>query len=456
MNPRSLRHRSLIAVLAVVLPALVVYAWLSHAHVSHQLGYRLDGRMKHELVMLKEAVLRSDGDNARLREIVELMPIDSFPQRRLYGIWADGERVLATDPLPQELAPEGRTGYADVQAGGQEWRVLTEVIPASAATQQRRIEVLVADPMSARAALIRGGAIDTTLPVLIAVPVLILGIYIALGRSLNPLTQLAAQIRSRSPERLEPLDAGDVPSEALPIAESVNALLSRLGDSLDRERRFTADAAHELRTPLTALKAQAQVALRAGDDNLRREALQSISRTVDRTDRLIAQLLALARLDPLQRGLPTEEVDLAKVTRQTLADLSGIAEARRKLLRLQNDDDVVIQGSSTAVAILVRNIVENAVQYSNEAEPVDIRVFRDGTDRVLEVCDTGPGIPGQVRGEVFERFRRLPDAKSPGTGLGLSIAQRIVELHDAAISLDDAGDAAGLRVTVRFAGQRFA
>lgn len=449
MKPKSLRTRSLLTVLTVVLPVLAIYAYLSHEHVSYQLGRRLDGRMKHEVTMLKEAVARSGGDNERLREIIDIMPIDTFPQRRLYGIWADGALVLATKNLPFELPPSVESGYSNATVSGVGWRVLTDIQPASPANQGRHIAVAVADPLSARAALIREGAIDTTLPVLIAVPVLIIGIYIALARSLGPLTRLAEQIRLRSPERLQPIDTTGVPSEAMPIAESVNALMSRLADSLERERRFTADAAHELRTPLTALKAHAQVALRAEDETLRRETLQSIARTVSRTDRMISQLLILARLDPQASRIDTEQVDLGKLVTQSISDLKGMAETRRHSLQIDTQPGVNVRGSSTALAILVRNVVENAIQYSNEGEPIDVKVSRDGPHGLLTVSDTGPGIPDDAKLDVFNRFRRLPDAKAPGTGLGLSIVQRIAELHGADVTLQDVETRTGLRVAIR-------
>lgn len=449
MRWQSLRVRSLLTVLAVVLPVLTIYAYLSHQHVSYQLGRRLDGRMKHEVTMLRQAVARSGGDDARLREIVEIMPIDTFPQRRLYGIWLDGSLVLATPSLPFEVPPRVDSGYSNEHVAGVEWRVLTDVQSAAASTHGRNVVVVVADPIAARAGLIQEGAIDTTLPVLIAIPLLIIGIYIAIVRSLGPLTRLAEQIRHRSPEHLQPIDTQGVPSEALPIAESVNALMTRLAESLERERRFTADAAHELRTPLTALKAHAQVALRAEDETLRRETLQSIARTVSRTDRMISQLLILARLDPQASRIQTEVVDLGKLVAQSLSDLQSMAEVRGHALRLSAPARVNVRGSSTALLILVRNVIENAIQYSNEGEAIDLDVGCDETHGVLTVSDIGPGIPDEAKLEVFNRFRRLPDAKASGTGLGLSIVQRIAELHEAEVTLHDAENRSGLRVVIR-------
>jgi signal transduction histidine kinase len=225
--------------------------------------------------------------------------------------------------------------------------------------------------------------------------------------------------------------------------------MARLAESIERERRFTADAAHELHTPLTALKAHAQVALRAQDESLRRDTLHSIARTVNRTDRMISQLLILARLDPHVSRIDTDTVDLGRIAGQTVSDLQGMAEARGQSLQLETSPDTRVRGSATALAILMRNIVENAIQYSNEGTPIDVRAFPDGDYGVLEVSDTGPGIPDASKRQVFERFRRLPDAKASGTGLGLSIVQRIAELHHGEVSLRDGESGSGLRVRVR-------
>jgi len=340
-------------------------------------------------------------------------------------------------------------GYSDIAAANTRWRILTELVPASPATAGRRITLAVVDPMTVRTALIRGGAIDQTLPALIAAPILIIGIYLAMARSLRPLTRLADEIRARSADRLEPVMTKGVPREALPIAESVNALMKRLAGALDRERQFTADAAHELRTPLSALKAHAQVAMRAEDERLRLESLQSIERTVNRTDRLISQLLTLARLDPQVSRIQAETVDLGQIAAQTLVDLQAQADARGHTLRLNAQEHTVVRGSATALGILARNLIENAVQYSSEGEPIDVRVFSDGAHGVLEVSDHGPGIPDADKQNVFGRFRRLPDARGPGTGLGLSIVQRIAELHNAAVTLEDVDARGGLRARAR-------
>lgn len=448
MDIQSLRMRSLITIVAVVLPLMALYTALSYSHVSYNLGQRFDGRMRGELRMLEVAVEKSSGDVARLKELANLLPIDTFPQRRVFGVWFDGELVLATEKQPFESPPHVTDGFEDVEVGDERYRILSKSSPPTPQTASHSMILAVADHEPTRTALIRQAMWDVIIPLIIGAPLVVLGIYIALIRSLSPLTRLADEIRHRSPQQLKPIATADVPSEALPIANSVNQLMLRVGDSLERERRFTADAAHELKTPLTALKAHAQVALRTEDENIRRDTLRNIARTVNRTDRMIAQLLTLARLDPSTGQLNTERVDLAKTAVATLSDLKQTAEVRQQTLTLHADDRVIVNGNTDALAILIRNIVENALLYSHEQTPVEVFVRRQEGRGAIEIRDRGPGIPAEQKQEVFQRFRRIPGAKSPGTGLGLSIVQRIAELHHGEVTLNDGESGVGLSVVV--------
>jgi two-component system sensor histidine kinase QseC len=278
------------------------------------------------------------------------------------------------------------------------------------------------------------------------------GVYWVLGKNLAPVTRLSEQIRQRSAEDLEAVATEKLPLELLPIGESVNNLFSRLRESLDRQSRFTADAAHELRTPLTALKTNAQVALETTDEQLRRTTLRKIVGTINRTSRLISQLLTLARLDPRVTKEHTTCVDLGSCARETIAELDVATWPHCQKLHLDISAGVFVKGESDALCIMIRNIVENALQYSISAREgqVDLRVFRDGTQSVIEVEDRGPGIPETEKAEVFQRFRRLSGAVGFGTGLGLSIVQRIVDLHGASIALNDPRVGQGLCVRVEF------
>jgi two-component system sensor histidine kinase QseC len=443
----SLRIRILLTIIGVIVPVMLIYSITGFQHVSDELTRRFDGRMTREMRMLETAVARSGGDIGRIAEMIEVMPTDSFPRRRHLSIWSGDRLIVASENLPFTAPPPATPGFHAVSASDSDYRVLSAVLQPTAATHDQTWVLSVAEFVPMRTGLIRQAARDILYPLAVAIPLVVIGVYVALLVNLRSLTNLASQIRRRSADRLQPIDTTGVPNEMQPIATSVNHLMSRLGESLDRERRFTADAAHELRTPLTALKAHAQVALKAEDEHLRRDALRSIARTVNRTDRMISQLLTLARLDPDAGPTYLDKVDLGRVASRTLSELRGLAETRGQHLNLHADGSVVVRGNSDALSILMRNIVENAIQYSEDGTPIDIRVFGDGANGVLEVNDHGPGIPDEEKQEVFGRFRRLPGTKGSGIGLGLSIVQRIADLHGGRIALFDADAGPGLKVT---------
>jgi two-component system sensor histidine kinase QseC len=285
-------------------------------------------------------------------------------------------------------------------------------------------------------------------PVFYVVPLLALLIWFGVGRGLAPLKELARQVRWRSPDNLEAVPDPAM-AEARPLVESLNKLLGRLREALDNERRFTADAAHELRTPLAVIKTNAQVAQRARNEEEYRSALESLVAGVDRCSRLVQQLMTLARLDPDGPSLEHRRLNLAKICAETLAEVANAALEKNIDLSLDADAPVPVRAQAAPLAILVRNLAENAVRYTPAGGHVRVsaRIF-DGFPE-LRVEDSGPGIPASERTRVFDRFYRLASGEGLGSGLGLSIVRRIADLHGATIALDEA-PGGGLAVVVRF------
>ena len=239
------------------------------------------------------------------------------------------------------------------------------------------------------------------------------------------------------------------------MIDELNKLFFRLKEGFERETRFAADAAHELRTPLAALKAQAQVALNTNDINEKNIALQKVIASVNRNTHIVQQLLTLSKLVPDQNGAEDlDAVNLSKITREILVMLAPAAIEKQIELEYESDTHGSIAsfpGNPTAISILVRNLVDNAIRYTQANGNVRVRVYQKKSDVVLEVQDSGPGIPKAFRSRVFERFFRELGNQSTGSGLGLAIVQQIAILHHATIVLDDATDTrSGLVVRVFF------
>jgi len=355
-------------------------------------------------------------------------------------IWsADGRTIYASRPHG-ELPSRALLGFADIEAGGQAWRTFSVV------TRERVIQI--AQPLQTRQKLAAGAALRSVAPLLGVAPVMALLIWWLAALTLRPLKQVALAVAQRDSESLAPLASERLPDELAPLVQALNALLARLGQSLNNQRAFVADAAHELRSPLTALKLQLQLLERAPDEAARGEALRALAEGVTRSAWLVEQLLALARNEPGAPPLPFSSVDLAEVARNALAASVPLARARGSELELQADAAVPLQGDAGSLGVLVRNLVDNAVRHAPPGTRVEVHVALDGGAPLLLVDDAGPGIPPEDRERVFDRFVRR-DTASEGSGLGLAIVRTVAQRHGASVELGDS-PLGGLRASVRF------
>lgn len=270
-------------------------------------------------------------------------------------------------------------------------------------------------------------------------------IWFATWRGLRPLDEVAAELGKRAPERLDPVVPVAAPREIRPLLEALNALFARVGQAMEKERAFTADAAHELRTPLAAIATQAQVAARARDAAERDHALAQLTTSARRASHLVEQLLTLARLDPAA-NLPMSEVRLDTLAAEICADHGAVALEKNITLELDAPAPVTLRANDAMLRVLLRNLLDNAVRYT----PADGKVGVGVTARMLTVSDSGPGIPVDQRAEAMQRLHRLAGQDIEGSGLGLSIVARIAELHGARLALTDGIGQPGLTVRVTF------
>jgi two-component system sensor histidine kinase TctE len=303
------------------------------------------------------------------------------------------------------------------------------------------------------------------LPQFVILPLAVLLVWLALVRGIKPLSQLEERIRARKPDDLSPLDDRAVPLEVAPLVSSVNDLLRRLKDSIATQKRFLADAAHQLKTPLAGLRMQADLAQREGAnaDELK-QSLKLIGRSSVRATHTVNQLLALARAETSGKTLPRQPCDLAQITREVVQEL--LPRAMDKRIDLGYDGaqpaapGVAVVGNPTLLKELIRNLLDNAINYTPSGGPqpavVTARVLADPIGRValLQVEDSGPGIPEAERELVFQPFYRSLETTVDGSGLGLPIVLEIARQHEAQVRLEDAHPGQvppGTRAVVRFA-----
>lgn len=295
---------------------------------------------------------------------------------------------------------------------------------------------------------------DDVYIMLLTFPLSGLLIWIIIGRGLLSIDRVTKEVASRAPTHLEPVNLDAIPEEIKPMMDELNKLFFRLQEGFEREKRFASDAAHELKTPLAAIKTQAQVALNTHDLEEKNTAITKLIASVNRSTHIVQQLLTMSRLVPDTPNLTGfESVDLIRVTREILAMMTPIALKKHTELEFEADQNTPrFQGNVTAICILIRNLIDNAIRYTGEQGLILVRVQPDSDHEhvMLEVTDNGPGIPEALSIRVFERFFRVLGNKRSGSGLGLAIVKQICQLHHARIELCTPEEHSGLIVRVYF------
>ncbi|CAG0994364.1 two-component system, OmpR family, sensor histidine kinase QseC [Burkholderiales bacterium] len=439
----SLSRRLLLLVLAAVAIAWIASSLFAVVRVRHETGELLDAHLVQAAAIL-HALVGDDVDDAELEHASEL---HRYARTVAFQVWEDGRKLrLHSANAPEVRLSPRSEGFANVESGGRAWRVYSSM------DRRGRVLVQVAEELGARDKIVGSVAGMLLIPMVVGLPVLGLLIWFALRSGLKPLVALGRDVARRDPDSLGPLAADDAPREVVPLVASLNGLFERLRRSIEHERRFTADAAHELRTPIAAVRAQAEVALGAAADAERTHALRQVIAGCDRAARLVEQMLTLARLDPRRPLAGGARFDLAAVARDAIAGIAPAAIGRGVDIALAATPAQVV-GDPALVAILLRNLLDNAVRYSPAGGRVEVSVDPAAGGAELAVADRGPGVPPEERDRLGERFHRVLGSGESGSGLGLSIVKRIAELHGASVAFEDPRSGRGLAVRVRFANR---
>jgi two-component system sensor histidine kinase QseC len=442
-----MKMRLLVGLLGAVTTVWLAAAALSYRDARRQIDELLDAHLAQAAALLV-AQASHELEEIETEHAPELHP---YGHRVAFQVWETRRGEAARLRLHSGDAPNARLsgqldGFSDVEVGGRPWRVF------STWARKRRYLIQVGEERAARDRLAAAIAVNTLQPMMLALPLLGALVWLGVRWGTRPLAMLCAQVVARDPDNLAPVEVADPPAEVAPLAEGLNRLLARVRASIEGERRFTADAAHELRTPVAAVRAHAEVARGAESDAERRAALDNILAGCDRAAHVIDQLLTLARLDPAGSKGHRVPCDLREAAKHALADVAPLAVRKGTDVELTDGPPVTVAGNAGLLAILARNLVDNAVRYGGGAR-VDV-VPAGGTARLI-VSDTGPGIAPADRAALGQRFQRLDQTGETGAGLGLSIVRRIAELHGATVRFEDGPGGRGLSVVVEFisAGQ---
>jgi len=441
VNP-SIRHRLLWTLLSATLVVWVGTAIKNYFDNRHEIAELFDAQLAqsarallalsaHEMYEQLAYIAQTKGQSHSIPE--RLTPqVHKYEQHLAFQIWSgDGKLVARSDSAPSDPLTGAPDVFSDHVINGHRWRVYALV------DTEKNLQVQVGEHYDQREQLSDDVALRLLAAVVLSLPVLALMIWFGVSYAMHPLNRVTRAVAARKLDNLEPIDSNRVPEETRPLVDALNDLFARLKSALDDILHFTADAAHELRTPLAALKTYAQVALRAADEPTRNEALRELIHGVDRATSLVEQLLTLARLDPEATHLSDEIADLHEVAQGVLGELATDAVRKEIDISLDAHCRGIVIGKQVMLAILMRNLVENAIRYTPRFGQVEVSVFSDRQGIVLRVADSGAGIPVDERDKIFKRFYRVLGSGAPGSGLGLSIVQRIAEIHRAHIELGE-------------------
>lgn len=443
MKRFSLRIRMLKILLIPVALAYVIIGVASYYSSYHEAEEVYDAQLTLFAKVLRSLIQRDIDEGIKQKRIVinDLLGLHQYEKNFAYRVWLHGKIILASsnaEPFGPISVPNG---FVERIIKGERWRFFIY--------RDHDVTVEVAEHYEVRIDLIHHILQGIFLPQLLIIPSLALIIWLGVIGGLRPLDALSALIRRRTPDNLEKIDAPVVPREVAPVVDAINDLMCRVTEALEREKKFSNYAAHELRTPLAALKTQLQVALRTEDAGQALPMFRDLLPPIDRMQHLVEQLLSFVRIKAAYNN-HQERVDLAAICREVLTDMAPLAAHNHRELESELTAEAMLNGNVDMLSALVRNLVSNAIKYTNDGGHVYVSLQCHEAGLELRVADDGIGIADKNRCDIFESFFRVAGTGVDGCGLGLAIVKWVAEMHHAEVKLSDGLDGKGTCFTISF------
>ncbi len=395
--------------------------------------------LDHQLQMLAGSVYEGQRlsalESQRSGEDEEEQESDYVIQVQLMGSAIRSSRSDVILPI------KTHTGFSDMAVSGRKWRSYTMVYANRTVQASQSEEV--------RSEIAMDAALHAMLPIAVLIPLSWVLVFVAVSRFLKPLSQVIQALAENDAASPGLLPAHRIPDEVTPLIAAMNRLLMRIRDIIESQRNFMFDAAHELRTPLAALQLQIDNLSqhRSGED-LDALILQ-LQAGVKRASRLISQLLKMARYEAERETIRTQ-LDLNELIKTSVCQFIPISQSRGIDLGINQDEPALIWGNADDLGILLDNLLDNAIRYTGEGGSVDVSVRIDGHQALVEIRDTGPGIPEHLLVRVFDRFFRAAGQQTTGSGIGLAIVSAISKRENVQVNLANRRDRTGLISTVHF------
>jgi len=414
---RSIRARLLVSVIGAFIVFVVLVTVISYRETAHEVEEVFDAELAQTARMISQLVL-ANLDSRGVEIEVEKSAGDlghKYEKHISYQVWLGNALMLRSISAP--VVPLARApGYSDILLEGKRWRVFA-LYPKGTS-----YGIFTAEDYKAREELLLEIVVGSLGLFFWSIPVLTILVYLLISHGLSSLVRLSRDVSLRDVNSLRPLDKRKVPDEVLPIVTALNSLLGRLDAAILRERRFTSDASHELRTPLSGIRLHAQMAMMASTQADREHSLKQIIKAVDRSTHLVEQLLTLYRLQPGGEPIRRTEIDVVKLCRDVVSELEPMARKSGALLSLKAEsDEMVMYSNREMLHAIIRNLVDNAMRHTGDAENVELVISHGNGETSIRVSDDGPGIPEELLHQVTQRFYRISGQEVDGCGLGLAI-----------------------------------
>ncbi len=436
----SLRRR-LLGQLLLVFAGLAVLLYLSvQAVAGRAADATQDNILGASAIAIAEQVRVVEGSITVDLPYAALEMLGLAGEDRVFYRIADGKGAVVTgyEDLPAGTAPASEEAplFFTAVYRGDTVRVATARRSILASGARQTVLITVAQTREAHGALTTSIALSAAAVGGGFLALAGLLAWIAIARALKPVQEIERAIAARASDDFSTLETA-APREILPLVDAINDFVERLRLTLDTSQQFIAEAAHRIRTPLAALKAQAEVSLKAGPEKTSEESLRRMLRAADETSQLTTQLLTQAMVAYRAERAERQRLSLASLARTAARDLEVAAEMRGIDFRMDLAEGVDIQGDEIALLEAIRNLLDNAIKYGPPDDFVQITVKADPAPEIA-IADHGPGIPRKDRDLVFERFRRgAVDPRSLGSGLGLSIVRQVMLTHRGRVRLEN-------------------
>lgn len=432
----SIRKKLLSSILVVIFSVTLLLAIITYFTVREEMDEFYDGNLR----QVANTILAT-GPTGKTSVSVETARKLRGEENYLTQVWINGALEYSSHPNI-EFPLQGSDGRGRTQFNESTWRFYKQT--------DGEIVVQLSQDLKERHTVVLEIYGFLLIPIMIQFPLLAGLIWIMIGIGLKPLSDISSLIKNRNPQFLEPLPQENIPVEINALVGELNDLLSRLGKALVLQRQFTADAAHELRTPLTAVRLQLDILKRAENDDEKDSAVDMLEKGIVRSTRLAQQLLELARQEPENIESPLSEVDVARIVEECLDQSHPIGQAKNISVSFHFTNRPIIMGNPSKLAIMIGNIIGNALTYTKENGHIEITLGNDDNGVFLDIADDGIGISPHERNRVFDRFYRIAGTGEIGSGLGLSIVRNIANLHKAQIQILDGISGRGTNFRVIF------